>query len=406
MIKIPNIDIQAYDYPLQDHQIAQYPLRERDQSKLIIFKNDKIESSTFEHITDYLPADSLLVYNETKVVQARIPFQKKTGARIEIFCLEPIKPTQEIQEAFALKSGVTWKCLVGNSKKWKEGKLELTIGDAVLYAERIDKELDYSFIEFTWNPKSLSFAEILDRAGNIPLPPYMKREAEEIDKQTYQTIFAKQKGSVAAPTAGLHFTEGVFQSLEEKNIKREAVTLHVGAGTFKPVTASSIEEHIMHSEQIWLEKSTIQNLYDYRHKTIIPVGTTTVRTLESLYWFGVKLIKEQSSETTIHIHQWDPYNSEFQGVSKEDSLKAILEMMEKEGLEIVKGETQLMIAPPYQFRLVNSLITNFHQPKSTLLLLVSAMIGDKWKEVYDYALKNDFRFLSYGDACYFEKNKK
>ena len=400
MIKIPNISIEDYNYPLPDGRIAQYPLQERDQSKLLVYQNKIIQESLFQDIVNFLPKDSLLIYNETKVVQARIPFHKETGARIEIFCLEPVSPTQEIQEAFALSSGVIWKVLVGNSKKWKQGKLSIPFDGGQVFAERLEQAQDYSLVRFEWEKQELSFAEVLEMVGKVPLPPYMKRDAVETDKNRYQTIFACQDGSVAAPTAGLHFTDQVFDSLKTKNITQDSVTLHVGAGTFKPVSSDSIEEHQMHAEQILIHKATIKNLLDTNFKSIIAVGTTTVRSLESLYWFGAKLIKGDADEH-INIQQWDPYNSDYQNISKEQSLHAVLQMMKEKGLDVLTGETQLMIAPSYQYRIVNILITNFHQPKSTLLLLVSAMIGEDWKKVYDYALDNDFRFLSYGDACLF-----
>jgi S-adenosylmethionine:tRNA ribosyltransferase-isomerase len=410
MKHIPQIKISDYHYSLPENRIAQFPLDKRDQSKLLIFKDDQIEENIFSFIDAFLPDHALMVYNQTRVIQARIPFQKKTGAQIEIFCLEPVAPTKEIQKAFENQSGVSWKCLVGNSKKWKSGELTrdfMIKGIKVeLTAERQSKTDDHSVIEFAWSPGHFSFSEVLDAAGIIPLPPYMHREAEDSDKTRYQTIYARSEGSVAAPTAGLHFTEDVFKKLKNKNIHFDEVTLHVGAGTFKPVSAERLTDHEMHTEKIYIRKSTIEAILNKTDKAVIVVGTTTMRTIESLYWHGVKMIKGVAEGNNIDIDQWDPYHADFNsGISVEKSLQTILQFMNENDLEVISGQTQLMIVPGYKIRIPDILITNFHMPQSTLLLLVSAFIGQGWKKVYQYALDNDFRFLSYGDSCLFFKKK-
>ncbi|MCD4694915.1 MAG: S-adenosylmethionine:tRNA ribosyltransferase-isomerase, partial [Bacteroidales bacterium] len=356
----------------------------------------------------YLPGNSLLIYNQTRVIQARIPFQKDTGAQIEIFCLEPESPTKEIQQAFELTSGVTWNCLVGNSKKWKAGGLTKTFTiknkSCKLYAEGIKKSENHSLVKFSWEPAQYSFSEVLEASGIIPLPPYMNRKAEDSDKNRYQTIYARSEGSVAAPTAGLHFTDAVFQKMKEKNIEIKEVTLHVGAGTFKPVSTENVSDHKMHTERICIPKNTIESILNRLNSPVTVVGTTTMRTLESLYWHGVKLIKSVTG-SEINIHQWDPYQTELNtGVSVEESLERVLKYMQRHKLEILSGQTQLMIVPGYHIRIPDILITNFHMPQSTLLLLVSAFMGEGWKDAYNYALANNFRFLSYGDSCLFFKH--
>lgn len=406
---IPTIKIKDFNYSLPQHRIAQFPLENRDKSKLLIHNNGHISENLFSNVDEYLPNNSLLIYNQTRVIQARIPFQKDTGAQIEIFCLEPESPTKEIQQAFELTSGVTWKCMVGNSKKWKEGILtkEFTLDNTKcnLYAERIEKTDEYSLIKFTWHPSQYSFSEILEASGIIPLPPYMNREATDSDKNRYQTIYAKSEGSVAAPTAGLHFTKPVFQRLNEKNIKIAEVTLHVGAGTFKPVSSENVADHEMHTEKIYIQKNTIEGILSNINNTITVVGTTSMRTIESLYWHGVKLLKEKATGE-IDIQQWDPYQPEYNtGISVEESLQKVLNYMLLHNLDVISGQTQLMILPGYQVRIADILITNFHMPQSTLLLLVSAFIGDGWENAYQYALENDFRFLSYGDSCLFYKKR-
>ncbi len=407
MVKeVQNISIEDYNYPLPEERIAKYPLAERDASKLLVLNNDKITSSNFRNIGDFLPKDSLLIFNETKVVRARLQFTKESGAAIEIFCLEPITGNGDYQLAFSGKSPSRWKCLVGNSRRWKNETLcrddtPVVPQNVTLYAKRIEKNDNYSVIEFSWDPVHLSFAEVLESAGEIPLPPYLHREAEESDRERYQTVFAKYEGSVAAPTAGLHFTNNLIEELKDKGIFFEEVTLHVGAGTFRPVASETIGEHEMHSETIVVKKSCIKNLINNCDKTIIPVGTTSMRTIESLYWIGLMLLEEGLEERSLHLEQWFPYKERESLPSAEESLSTILEYLEKHEMNELHASTALMIAPSCKINVAKALITNFHQPKSTLLLLVSALIGDKWKEVYQYALDNDFRFLSYGDSCLF-----
>ena len=408
MIKeVQNITIEDYNYPLPDERIAKYPLSERDASKLLVLKDNNIQSSYFKNIGDFLPKDSLLVFNETKVVRARLQFTKESGASIEIFCLEPITGNGDYQLAFSSNSPSEWKCLVGNSRRWKDDKLSLNIEvkqqetKATLYAERVEKNDNYSVIRFSWEPSYLSFAEILEAAGEIPLPPYLHREAEASDRERYQTVFAKHEGSVAAPTAGLHFTNELIQDLKDNGISFEEVTLHVGAGTFRPVSSETIGEHEMHSETIVVKKSCIENLIKNCNKTIIPVGTTSMRTLESIYWIGLMLMEEGLEERRLHLNQWFPYKERESLPSAEESLSTIVKYLEKHNMSELHASTALMIAPSCNIKVAKALITNFHQPKSTLLLLVSALIGERWKDVYQYALDNDFRFLSYGDSCFF-----
>ena len=414
MIKeVQNISIEDYNYPLPDERIAKYPLGERDASKLLVLKNGEISSSHFRNINDFLPKDSLLIFNETKVVRARLQFTKESGAAIEIFCLEPITGNGDYQLAFSSSSPSEWRCLVGNSRRWKNDKLSLEVEvnkttrqqdnkiQATLYAERLEKNDNYSVVRFSWEPAELSFAEILEAAGEIPLPPYLHREAEASDRERYQTVFAKHEGSVAAPTAGLHFTNELIDKLENDGVAFEEVTLHVGAGTFRPVSSETIGEHEMHSETIVVRKSCIENLIKNCNKTIIPVGTTSMRTIESLYWMGVMLIEEGLEERNLHLNQWFPYKERESLPSAEESLSTILKYMEEHQMNVFHASTALMIAPSCKINIAKALITNFHQPKSTLLLLVSALIGNKWKEAYQYALDNDFRFLSYGDSCLF-----
>jgi len=399
-----HINIEDYNYDLPSDRIAKFPLDQRDASKLLVYKNGNIHQSNFKDIDQLLPSDSLLLFNDTKVIQARLLFFKESGAKIEIFCLEPIQPISEIQLAFQQQSPVVWTCFIGNAKKWKEGTLKkmVTIGEHKIqfFAKRLGMEGEAHLVEFSWDPSSFNFSQLLESAGLVPLPPYLNREAEKEDKDRYQTIYAQHDGSVAAPTAGLHFTEEVFQKLYKKRIQSDEVILHVGAGTFKPVSANHIGDHEMHTEKIIIRKSTIENLLQKENKKVIVVGTTTVRTLESLYWFGVKLMVDNHS--LFSIQQWDPYQEKYQLKNTvTEVLEAILNFMNNNELNELHGETQLMIAPSYPFKMVDILITNFHQPKSTLLLLVSAFIGEDWKKAYQYAYDNDFRFLSYGDSCLF-----
>ncbi len=401
MSAVKDISIEAYDYPLPDERIAKYPLPERDASKLLVLKNGEIQASQFRHIGDFLPDDTLLVFNETKVIRARLQFHKSTGSRIEIFCLEPEK---DYQQAFSAPSPVQWKCLIGNAKRWKEGKLSMPLtvnGEAAtLYAECLSRNDQGAEIEFSWSPENLPFASVLEAAGEIPLPPYLHRDAEPDDRDRYQTVFARYDGSVAAPTAGLHFTQPLIAALREKGMTFDEVTLHVGAGTFKPVSTDTIGEHAMHSETVIVRKSLIENLIKHFGKPIVPVGTTSTRTLESLYWLGVMLAEQGLELRPLHVEQWFPYESHTP-LTASDALQNVVDYLEKHDLTRLEASTALMIAPSYKMRVITGLITNFHQPKSTLLLLVSALIGEKWKESYQFALDHGFRFLSYGDSCLF-----
>ncbi len=406
MAFIPPIDIGEFDYDLPPGRIAQYPLEVRDRSKLLIAGDGNIREDRFRNLPAYLPDRSLLVYNKTRVIQARLQFRKESGALVEVFCLEPVEPTREIQQAFEQTSGVVWKCLVGNSRKWKEGALRHTFTlegrEVELVAVRRHRSVDNSLVEFRWDPPSLSFSGILQAAGLMPLPPYMKRESEESDKNRYQTIYARTEGSVAAPTAGLHFTPDVFADLKEKQVRIEEVTLHVGAGTFKPVSSRNVADHAMHTEEIHISRSTVESLLSSMGGPITAVGTTTLRTLESLYWHGVKAVVDHRREARIDILQWDPYRPEYNiGIPPGVALERILEIMKEKNMESLSGQTRLMIVPGYRVQVPEILVTNFHMPQSTLLLLVSAFIGEAWKRAYQYALDHDFRFLSYGDACLF-----
>ena len=401
MTDIRNLSIDAYDYPLPEDRIAKYPLAERDASKLLVLKNGVIQSSQFRHIGDYLPPKALLVFNETKVIRARLQFQKETGSHIEVFCLEP---DDDYQIAFSSTSPVRWKCLVGNSKRWREGLLTMRLNangsDIVLTAERVAKNDQYSQIEFSWTPAEIPFATVLEAAGEIPLPPYLNREAEPEDRDRYQTVFAKYDGSVAAPTAGLHFTKPLLEQLSRDGFELDEVTLHVGAGTFRPVATATIGEHAMHSETIVVRKSLIENLIRHIGRPVIPVGTTSTRTLESLYWIGMSLAEQGMALRPLHVTQWYPYE-EHQDLTTCEALERLIAYLDLHQLTHLEASTALMIAPGYQMKVITGLITNFHQPKSTLLLLVSALIGERWKEAYRFALDHGFRFLSYGDSCLF-----
>ncbi len=398
--------IEDYNYPLPDERIAKYPLQERDHSKLLIYKDGVVSESVFHHVGEYLPADSLLVYNNTRVIQARLVFHKETGARIEVFCLEPIAP-HDYQLNLSSTTGCTWKCMIGNLKKWKAGLLEYTILDArysnlVLRAERLSTNGNTHEVQFTWDDERVSFAEILDAMGELPIPPYLNRKTEESDKTTYQTVYSRIKGSVAAPTAGLHFTDTVLNGLRARGVETTEVTLHVGAGTFQPVKVEDANEHTMHTEIIAVPRQTI---VDIQRKLghICAVGTTSMRTLESLYWIGIAPLNLPIEggrcvvDETIHVGQFAPYERETT-ISAHEALQHILDYLDATGQDVLHAETQIMIKPGYQFRIVDILITNFHQPKSTLLLLVSAFVGGDWHTIYDYALGHDFRFLSYGDS--------
>ncbi|MBQ6084270.1 MAG: S-adenosylmethionine:tRNA ribosyltransferase-isomerase [Bacteroidales bacterium] len=411
---VQNINIAEYDYPLPDERIAKYPLAERDSSKLLVLKGEphggaaQLCEDRFRNIGDYLPEKSVLVFNETKVVRARLQFVKDSGAAIEVFCLEPVTGNGDYQLAFSASSPVEWHCLVGNSRRWKDGALSMPLNikgkDVVLKAERIEKTDAYSLVRFSWEPCAISFAEVLEAAGEIPLPPYLHREAEPSDRERYQTVFAKYEGSVAAPTASLHLTKPLIAKLKEMGHTIQEVTLHVGAGTFRPVASDTIGEHEMHSESIIVKRQCIENLRDNIERTIIPVGTTSMRTIESLYWIGVMLLEQGFEERNLHVNQWFPYNDRISLPSAKESLEAILKYLDMYHLDALHAMTALMIAPSCPIKITKALITNFHQPKSTLLLLVSALIGERWKEAYQYAMEHDFRFLSYGDSCLFLPN--
>ena len=406
-----NLSITDFTYDLPEDRIAKYPLPERDASKLLIYRDGKISEDIYKNLDHHLPSDALLVFNDTKVIEARLLFQKPTGGVIELFCLEPHEQYNDITTAMKQLDKVLWQCLIGGASKWKHGQiLEKKIfsrNEIILHAKYVEKKIDCFVIEFSWNDHSLSFSEILHRAGVIPLPPYIKRAAERSDEERYQTIYANHEGSVAAPTAGLHFTKHVFKKLRSKNIKTDFVTLHVGAGTFKPVKSETIEGHEMHSEFINVSRGTIENIFQNLSENIIPVGTTSLRTIESLYWLGVKSAtgparRELSGilqEKSIELGQWECYELEKMNVEPKQALGALIEFMRKENIERLITKTQILIGPPYKARIAKALITNFHQPQSTLLLLVAALINEDWKKVYDYALQHNFRFLSYGDGC-------
>ena len=399
------IYIADYNYPLPDERIAKYPLAERDHSKLLVYRNGQVSEDVFYHVGDYIAPDSLLIYNNTRVIQARLEFHKATGARIEIFCLEPIAP-HDYQLSLGSTTGCTWKCMVGNVKKWHDESLELRVESlGVTLRAYKEQTMGNTFaIRFEWNGDNISFAEILDAAGELPIPPYLNRKTEESDKTTYQTVYSRIKGSVAAPTAGLHFTDKVLNDLRNRGIETDEVTLHVGAGTFLPVKTADANEHTMHTEIIAVPKETIKHIISKLGK-IVAVGTTSMRTLESLYFIGAKLRNTGISEyrnTEIHVGQFEPYEevrSETVSLCEvREKLQAIIDYLETTGQETLHAETQIMIKPGYEFHVVDQLITNFHQPQSTLLLLVSAFVGGDWKTIYDYALSHDFRFLSYGDS--------
>jgi S-adenosylmethionine:tRNA ribosyltransferase-isomerase len=395
-----NINLDDYNYDLPAERIAQYPANERDNSQLLISEGSSISKDIFSNLVDYLPSDSFLVFNNTRVIRARILFRKETGSVIEILCLEPLSPS-EYEQSFGSAEPVEWKCIIGNLKKWKAGILSTLFiyrgRQFYLTAERIQAEGEAWRIRFSWNCKELSFGEVIEKTGHIPLPPYINREDEAEDINRYQTVYSSIKGSVAAPTAGLHFTKSVLEKLNIKGIKSAEITLHVGAGTFQPLKSKVISLHEMHCEHFFVTSETIRALIRNRGK-IISVGTTTVRTLESLYWLGVKLIQNPASgSTNLSLGQWESYeiNSD---IPVKESLEALQNLLKKHGLNHIQASTSIMIIPGYDFRMINGMITNFHQPGSTLLLLISAWTGSDWKNIYRYALENNFRFLSYGDC--------
>jgi len=415
MTDVKQISIKDYTYTLPDERIALHPAADRHASKLLVYKNGQITEDIYKNIADHLPGNSLLVFNNTKVIKARIRFQKPTGGTIEIFCLEPYEAINEYSSIMSKKEMVRWKCMIGGASKWKKGSLEsvvrsresgagaadcgLRTTDLILKARLVEKLPDAYVVEFSWEPADLSFAEVIAQAGDIPLPPYIKRNTDNADSERYQTIYARDEGSVAAPTAGLHFTEEIFDRLANKNIQTAFVTLHVGAGTFKPVKAATMQEHEMHAEWIEVSKELITQLIANIDQPIIAVGTTSSRTLESLYWMGVKTILDPAVKQ-IQLGQWEIYEAPLVNntATAKESLLALSAWMKQNHLNKLFTQTQLLIAPGYSFKIINALVTNFHQPQSTLLLLVAAAVGDDWRKIYDYAMEHEFRFLSYGDG--------
>ena len=395
-----HIKISEFNYPLPNERIAKFPLAERDQSKLLVYRRGEVSEDRFTSLPNYLEAGEMMVFNNTKVIQARLHFRKETGALIEVFCLEPIAPNDYVL-SFQQTHQCAWLCMIGNLKKWKEGTLKRTIQvkgkDITLCATRGECRGTSHWVDFSWDDDSLTFADVLEAVGELPIPPYLNRETQESDKRTYQTVYSKIKGSVAAPTAGLHFTESVLKALDDKGIDREELTLHVGAGTFKPVKSEEIEGHEMHTEYISVNKRTIQKLIAHGGQTVA-VGTTSVRTLESLYYIGILLAQNpDANQEELHIKQWMPYEN-TQLISAVESLQHILDYMERNHMDALHTSTQIIIAPGYEYKIVKKIVTNFHQPQSTLLLLVSAFVKGDWRKIYDYALAHDFRFLSYGDS--------
>ncbi len=413
-----HIHISDYNYPLPDERIAKFPLAQRDHSKLLIYRHGEATEDVFYNLPGLLPQGALMVYNNTRVIQARLHFRKETGALIEVFLMEPAQPA-DYEQVFQATGRCSWLCMVGNLKKWKEGTLRRTIdikGRPVTLSAAMDRTRQTEkaggtnyWVDFEWEGDDISFADILDAVGELPIPPYLNRDTQESDKKTYQTVYSKIKGSVAAPTAGLHFTDRVLHDIDRHGILRDEVTLHVGAGTFRPVKTEEISDHNMHTEYIVVHRHTLDALLSH-DCAAIAVGTTSVRTLESLYYIGAKLINKPSlSEEQLHVDQWEPYDLPHtadgllvvggEPLPVRAALEAILAYLDREELDALRTGTQIIIAPGYNYKIVKTLITNFHQPQSTLLLLVSAFLGGDWRKVYDYALSHDFRFLSYGDAC-------
>lgn len=394
---IPEIRIEDYHYPLPEDRIAKYPLPERDASKLLIYKDGSVSERVFRQLPDELPAGALMVFNDTKVVPARLHFQRQTGAHIEIFCLEPVSPN-EYNLAFAMTERCVWKCVIGNAKRWKEDVLALynpaqdpLVRAMQLEARLLERDGQTGLVEFSWKDAS-PFSRVLELCGSIPIPPYLNRETEDIDNERYQTLYARIRGSVAAPTAGLHFTDAVLEAIRRKGIGTETVCLHVGAGTFLPVKSSNVAEHPMHREPFVVRRSFIEKLLEGR--PVIAVGTTSVRTLESLFYVGVSILETGSPQD---VGQWSPYERTYEATTAR-ALQAILAYMDSQGLDELAVGTRIIIVPGFRFRITDMLVTNFHQPESTLILLVSAFTGGDWRTIYDYALAHGFRFLSYGDS--------
>ncbi|WP_111670378.1 S-adenosylmethionine:tRNA ribosyltransferase-isomerase [Algoriphagus litoralis] len=397
-MEIPKIDLKDYEYTLPEERIAKFPLEKRDSSKLLHVRNDRVEHLHFYNLPEVLAADTLLVYNDTKVIPARLIFQRETGARIEIFLLQPIAPTTVIPEIMLAKHPVTWETMIGNAKKWKDGELlkgQIWVNgkEILLSAELVDRE--NKAVRFSWNDSEVAFVDLVEASGEVPLPPYLNRKPTESDKSRYQTVYSKKEGAVAAPTAGLHFTDEIFEKLRKKGIQEAQVTLHVSAGTFQPIKAENILEHPMHSEQIQITRETIEKLLAQKGNTVA-VGTTSVRTLESLFWYGVKLLEGKGEE--FRIEKLFAYENRKNVPSKSDSLQAILDLMDRDRVDTILGSTEIFIFPGYRYRMIQGLITNFHQPGSTLILLIATILGEKWREIYQEALENDYRFLSYGDS--------
>lgn len=411
-----HIHISDYNYDLPDSRIAKFPVSPRDTSKLLVYRHGEISDDIFYNLPKYLPQKSLMVFNNTKVIQARMHFRKETGALIEVFLMEPAAPT-DYELMFQTRGECSWLCMVGNLKKWKEGSLVRTFdvaGSTINFKATMRRDIidaksggtNY-WVDFTWDNPQVSFAEILDAVGELPIPPYLNRETQDSDKTTYQTVYSKIKGSVAAPTAGLHFTDKVLAAIDAAGVRREELTLHVGAGTFKPVKSEEIDGHTMHTEYVCVRRDTLQTLLDY-DCCAIAVGTTSVRTLESLYYMGVKLeANPDAAEEDLHVCQWEPYEKAdgtpvggnlIDGITPQKAISNIIAWLDKNNLKTLHSSTQIIIAPGYEYKIVKVLVTNFHQPQSTLLLLVSAFLKGDWRNVYDYALSHDFRFLSYGDS--------
>lgn len=401
-----HIQIKDFNYNLPDERIAKFPLAKRDNSKLLLYRHGEVTEDVFHNIAQYLPKGALMVFNNTKVIQARLHFRKETGALIEVFLLEPYMPA-DYEQMFQTTGHCSWLCMIGNLKKWKEGTLKRTFDvkgkEVTLVAERKEDVHKSYRVDFSWDASDVSWAELLDAVGELPIPPYLNRETQESDKTTYQTVYSKVKGSVAAPTAGLHFTPEVLADIDRHGIDREELTLHVGAGTFKPVKSEEIQDHEMHTEYICVHRQTLEKLIRHEAKAIA-VGTTSVRTLESLYYIGVKLqYNPNATEDELHVNQWEPYDDNrngkiVDGISPCQAIQNILTYLETNHLEALHTSTQIIIAPGFKYKIVKMLVTNFHQPQSTLLLLVSAFVNGDWHKIYDYALSHDFRFLSYGDS--------
>ena len=400
-----NIAIQEFNYELPEEKIALFPLERRDASKLLVYKKGSISEDTYLGLDSHIPAKSLLIFNNTRVLEARIIFKKTSGAEIELFCLESADLQKDISLSMMKQQKIRWKCMIGGASKWKPGEIlikEVALAGEplVLRASYVEKRQDGFIIEFSWTPELLSFAEVLHLAGQVPLPPYLKRAVEATDAERYQTIYAQHEGSVAAPTAGLHFTDNIFSRLHQKGISHGYVTLHVGAGTFKPVKSPTLASHEMHAEIIEVRADILEKLLEFTAADIIAVGTTSMRTLETIYWLGVKTYTEKDLKPeSLDLDQWEVYQGKTPLPSREEALESLLNWMKLHKLSTLLSRTRLLIVPGYQFKMAMGLITNFHQPQSTLLLLVAAMVGNDWKRIYQYALTHDFRFLSYGDGC-------